>query len=149
MQYIDSEGFWRWCITHRITVFFWTFPSSGILETRKHDVSETSCFGNVSRIQDNDKVQKKTSKCNTVFLDTLYNFIAAVLQTWDKLLVPVFVTDEMICTFDRQSDCILFRHEHPSPLHKSHRRANDAPSLAQQVWGCIYSGETMFKLRSL
>jgi hypothetical protein len=21
--------------------FFWTFPSSGILETRKHDVSET------------------------------------------------------------------------------------------------------------
>jgi hypothetical protein len=26
---------------HRITVFFWTFLSSGILETRKHDVSET------------------------------------------------------------------------------------------------------------
>jgi hypothetical protein len=28
-------------LTHRITVFFWTFPSSGILETRKNDVSET------------------------------------------------------------------------------------------------------------
>jgi hypothetical protein len=28
-------------IVHRITVFFWTFPSSGFLETRKHDVSET------------------------------------------------------------------------------------------------------------
>jgi hypothetical protein len=23
---------------------FWTFPSSGILETRKHDISETGCF---------------------------------------------------------------------------------------------------------
>jgi hypothetical protein len=23
---------------------FWTFPLSGILETRKHDVSETGCF---------------------------------------------------------------------------------------------------------
>jgi hypothetical protein len=41
---VDSEGFWRWCITHRITGFFWTFPSSGILETRKHDVSDTICF---------------------------------------------------------------------------------------------------------
>jgi hypothetical protein len=28
-------------VKHRITGFFWTFPSSGILETRKHDVSET------------------------------------------------------------------------------------------------------------
>jgi hypothetical protein len=43
---------------------FWTFPSSGILETRKHDVSETgsvsetSCFL-VSRIPDDGKVQKK------------------------------------------------------------------------------------------
>jgi hypothetical protein len=27
--------------THNYWVFFWTFPSSGILETRKHDVSET------------------------------------------------------------------------------------------------------------
>jgi hypothetical protein len=42
---------------------FWTFPSSGILETRKHDVSEidpvseTSCFL-VSRIPDDGKVQK-------------------------------------------------------------------------------------------
>jgi hypothetical protein len=26
---------------HKITVFFFTFPSSGILETRKHDDSET------------------------------------------------------------------------------------------------------------
>jgi hypothetical protein len=26
-------------IAHRITGFFWTFPSSGILETTKHDVS--------------------------------------------------------------------------------------------------------------
>jgi hypothetical protein len=25
----------------RFTVFIWTFPSSGILEIRKHDVSET------------------------------------------------------------------------------------------------------------
>jgi hypothetical protein len=33
---VDSEGFWRWCITHRITIFFLTFASSGILETRKH-----------------------------------------------------------------------------------------------------------------
>jgi hypothetical protein len=48
--------------------FFWTFPSTGILETRKHDVwetgsvSETSCFL-VSRIPDDGKVQKKkTSK---------------------------------------------------------------------------------------
>jgi hypothetical protein len=41
-QHVDSEGFWRSCITHRITVF-WTFPSSGVLETRKHDVSETGC----------------------------------------------------------------------------------------------------------
>jgi hypothetical protein len=24
-----------------LLIFFWTFPSSGILETRKHDVSET------------------------------------------------------------------------------------------------------------
>jgi hypothetical protein len=44
--------------------FFWTSPSSGILETRKHDVSETdpgsetSCFL-VSRIPDDGKVQKK------------------------------------------------------------------------------------------
>jgi hypothetical protein len=42
---------------------FWTFPSSCILETRKHDVSETdpvsetSCFL-VSRILDDGKVQK-------------------------------------------------------------------------------------------
>jgi hypothetical protein len=31
--------------------FFWTFPSSGILETRKHDVLET---GSVSVTQSSD-----------------------------------------------------------------------------------------------
>jgi hypothetical protein len=49
---------------------FWTFPSSGILETRKHDVSETGrklrtqtdpvskMYILVSRIPDDGKVQK-------------------------------------------------------------------------------------------
>jgi hypothetical protein len=42
---------------------FWTFPSSGILESKEHDVSETgsvsetSCFL-VSKIPDDGKVQK-------------------------------------------------------------------------------------------
>jgi hypothetical protein len=44
--------------------FFWTFPSFGILEIRKHDVSETdpvsetSCFL-VSRIPNDGKVRKE------------------------------------------------------------------------------------------
>jgi hypothetical protein len=37
---IDSKGFWRRCITQNYWVFG-LFPSSGILENRKHDVSET------------------------------------------------------------------------------------------------------------
>jgi hypothetical protein len=50
-------------MTHRFTGFFRTFPSSGILETRKHDVSETGSVSEtscllVSRIQDDGKVQK-------------------------------------------------------------------------------------------
>jgi hypothetical protein len=31
---VYSKGFWRWCITLRITGFFWLGISSGILETR-------------------------------------------------------------------------------------------------------------------
>jgi hypothetical protein len=31
-------------MTHKITVFFGLFSSFGILENRKHDVSETVCF---------------------------------------------------------------------------------------------------------
>jgi hypothetical protein len=60
---VDSKGFWRWCITLRITGFLDFFPLSGILETRKHDVSETgsisetSCFL-VSRIPDDGKSPK-------------------------------------------------------------------------------------------
>jgi hypothetical protein len=38
---LHSKGFWRRCITLSITVFFLFFPSSGILRTTKHDVSET------------------------------------------------------------------------------------------------------------
>jgi hypothetical protein len=39
---VDSIGFWRWCITHRITWFsdFVYRPDSKYLE-EKHDVSET------------------------------------------------------------------------------------------------------------
>jgi hypothetical protein len=40
---VDSKGVWWWCITLRITAFFFFkfCPSSGILENRKHNVSET------------------------------------------------------------------------------------------------------------
>jgi hypothetical protein len=38
--HVDCKGFWRRCITHRTTEFL-IFPSSGILENRKPDVSET------------------------------------------------------------------------------------------------------------
>jgi hypothetical protein len=39
----DSKGFWGWCITLRITGILGLFqrPSSEILKTRKHNVSET------------------------------------------------------------------------------------------------------------
>jgi hypothetical protein len=54
ISWIDSEGFWRWCITHRI---------AGV----SGSVSEMSCFL-VSRIPDDGKVQKNSnpvtySKC--------------------------------------------------------------------------------------
>jgi hypothetical protein len=39
---VDSKGFWRWCITQTYWVFG-LFPSSGILGTRKHDVTESGC----------------------------------------------------------------------------------------------------------
>jgi hypothetical protein len=44
----------------------WTFPSSGILETRKHDFSETgsvseTSYSLVSRIPDDGKVQKPSN----------------------------------------------------------------------------------------
>jgi hypothetical protein len=32
--------------------FFWTSPSSGILETRKHDVSENGCFFPQVRVEE-------------------------------------------------------------------------------------------------
>jgi hypothetical protein len=37
---VESKGFWRWCITQNYWVFG-LFPSSGILENIKHDVSES------------------------------------------------------------------------------------------------------------
>jgi hypothetical protein len=40
LHLLDSEELWRWCITQDYW-FFWTFPSSCILEIRKYDVSET------------------------------------------------------------------------------------------------------------
>jgi hypothetical protein len=43
--WVESKGFWHWCITLRITGFFGLCPSSGILNTRKHIVSE---IGSVS-----------------------------------------------------------------------------------------------------
>jgi hypothetical protein len=62
--------------------FFGIFPSSGILETRKHDVSETdpvsetSCFL-VSRIPDDGKVQKKNpvNLCKKWLLNHLYDYL--------------------------------------------------------------------------
>jgi hypothetical protein len=41
VELIDPKGFWRRCITFRIIVFFLLCPSSPILETRRHKVSET------------------------------------------------------------------------------------------------------------
>jgi hypothetical protein len=38
---LDTKGFWWWCITLTITAFSWQCPSSGILNTRGHNVSET------------------------------------------------------------------------------------------------------------
>jgi hypothetical protein len=38
---IFVQIFRQFRFTNRITVFFWTFPSSGVLETRKHNVPET------------------------------------------------------------------------------------------------------------
>jgi hypothetical protein len=38
---VDYKGFWRWCIILRSTGVFGLWPSSSILEIRKHTVSET------------------------------------------------------------------------------------------------------------
>jgi hypothetical protein len=40
-SYVESEGFRRWCITFRITGFLGFVHLPGILNTRKHNVSET------------------------------------------------------------------------------------------------------------
>jgi hypothetical protein len=39
MDLVDSKGFWRWYITELLG--FGLCPSSGILKTREHNVSET------------------------------------------------------------------------------------------------------------
>jgi hypothetical protein len=40
-MWVDSKGFWQWCVTLRITGFLALCPSSGIVKTREHNVSET------------------------------------------------------------------------------------------------------------
>jgi hypothetical protein len=66
---------------------FLTFPSSGILETRKHDVSETGCFR--PQVKGGNKTPTQLGPLETAILNhwTISSFLGAQLS---RCLIPPF-----------------------------------------------------------
>jgi hypothetical protein len=116
---VHSKEFWRWCITLGITRFL-DCPSSGILKTREHNVSETGSisilrwrgetpiqFGPlertnlnqcslVFRIPDDGQVQKPSNSehCTTIFHRLTFIFLhykyLFILRFFSKPLADLF-----------------------------------------------------------